>query len=242
MPVTTNFGAVADIYNQARPQYAQQLMDYVASFCEGRVLDLGCGTGIATRQLAERSVDVVGCDGDERMIAVARSYQQPSIDYLVGSADTLPFQEHEFDAVTAFTAFHFFYDNASVAGIQRVLKQNGLFIVAEGVKSHDNPDYFRACVEEVISTKLRKNKSIDVEEIFRAKGLEKIAREEFQYELQYPVDKYLLYMQSRSYWNDVPEEQKSSVLKHARERFNEKYPDNKVPVPRHYAVVVGKSV
>lgn len=60
MTITTNFGAVAEIYNQARPRYAQLLIDYVASFCrERKVLDIGCGTGIATRQLAEKAV-VVG--------------------------------------------------------------------------------------------------------------------------------------------------------------------------------------
>ncbi len=106
MPVTTNFGAVAEIYDQVRSQYSQQLIDYVAPFCQGKVLDVGCGTGIATRQLAEKTINVVGCDGDERMITVARSYQQPPIDYFVAPAENLPFQEQEFDVVTAFTAFH----------------------------------------------------------------------------------------------------------------------------------------
>ena len=243
MPVKTNFGAVAQIYDNARPPYAKELMDYVASFCqEKRVLDMGCGTGIATRQLAERAVHVVGCDGDGRMIAVARSHQQPSIDYVVAPADSLPFGDQAFDAVTAFTAFHFFYDPASVAGVQRVMKKNGLFIVAEGIKNHNEQDYFKVCVEEVITDKLSKRNGINVDEIYKTSGLERIARQEFQYELQYSVEKYLLYMQSRSYWNDVPMNQRQMVLDHVRRCFNEKYPDNRVPVPRHYGVVVGRLV
>ena len=127
MSLTTNFGAVARIYDDARPQYAKELMDYVASFCEGRkVLDMGCGTGIATRQLANAAVNIIGCDGDKRMIAVARSHQQPSIDYVVGLADNLPFADQEFNVVTAFSAFHWFTDRTSINGIKRVLKKNGV--------------------------------------------------------------------------------------------------------------------
>ncbi len=242
MGITTNFGAVAEIYDQTRPRYAQQLMDYVVSFCQGRVLDVGCGTGIATRQLAERGVRVIGCDGDARMIAVARSYQQPSIDYFLGSAEELPFGDETFDVVTAFSAFHWFSDTASVDGIKDVLKKNGLFIVSDGINKHNDDDYFKHCVEEVIKRKLPEKRKRDVEEVFRSNGIEQIARQDFQYELEYTIDKYLLYMQSRGYWNKVYEQERQRVLDHARERFNEKYSDNKVPVQRHYAVVVGKVV
>ncbi|MBI5001747.1 class I SAM-dependent methyltransferase [Candidatus Woesearchaeota archaeon] len=242
MSLTTNFGAVAQIYDDARPHYSDSLIDYVASFCQGKsVLDMGCGTGIATRQLAERAVHVVGCDGDPRMIAVARSYEQPAINYVVGLADNLLFADHEFDVVTAFSAFHWFTDRASIDGIKRVLKKDGLFIVTHGVKDHIESDYFKKYAEEVITNRLSKKEKLDVGETFRASGLEIITKEEFQYELQYSVDKYLLYMQSRSYWNDVAEDQRQMVLDHVRGRFNERYPDDKVPVPRHYSVVVGKS-
>ena len=37
-----------------------------------RVLDAGCGTGRLGARLAERGYDVVGCDADETMVAVAR--------------------------------------------------------------------------------------------------------------------------------------------------------------------------
>ena len=193
MPVTTNFGAVAQMYDDARPPYQEALIDYVASFCHGKkVLDMGCGTGIAARQLAKTAVNIVGCDGDPRMIAVARSHEQPAIDYVVGLADNLPFGDREFDVVTAFSAFHWFTDRASIDGIKRVLKKNGLFIVTYGVKDHIESDYFKDYVEEVIENKLSKKEKLNVGRIFRANGLEIIAEQEFPYELQYTVDKYLL--------------------------------------------------
>lgn len=242
MPLTTNFGALREAYDTARPHYAQQVIDYVVSFCHGKVLDVGCGTGIATRQLAEKGIHIVGCDGDERMIEVARRYTTPAIDYFVAPADAMPFQNNEFDVVTAFGAFHFFYNSESVAEIKRVLKHQGLFVVTEGMRGNHEPDYFRECVEEVIARPLPRPSIINVGEVFRNNGLEEIAQREFQYELQFPFDKFLEYMQSRRYWNNVHENERPAVVAHVRERFSERYPSLVIPVPRHYQVVVGKSV
>src|ERR1700739_1966957 len=43
------------------------------SFCPGdRILDIGCGTGVDARFLAERGIDVVACDSSSRMLSVAQ--------------------------------------------------------------------------------------------------------------------------------------------------------------------------
>lgn len=42
------------------------------SFAGGRILDIGCGTGVDARFLAERGIDVVACDSSSRMLSVAQ--------------------------------------------------------------------------------------------------------------------------------------------------------------------------
>lgn len=52
----SEFGKLSQAYSVARLDYPQEVIDYVISFAykDAKILDLGCGTGIATRQLAQR--------------------------------------------------------------------------------------------------------------------------------------------------------------------------------------------
>lgn len=67
-----------------------------------RVLDVGCGTGQLTIQLAEvvGEDNVAALDSSEAVVAVCRS-RVPAVDVRVGSAESLPFADAEFDAVLA---------------------------------------------------------------------------------------------------------------------------------------------
>jgi ubiquinone/menaquinone biosynthesis C-methylase UbiE len=57
--------------------------------------------------------------------------------YVTGSAERIPFSNNTFDAVTAFAAFHWFDNKASLNEIKRVLKPGGIFFVVNktGLKS-----------------------------------------------------------------------------------------------------------
>lgn len=68
----------ADIYQQFRPSYPEQLVDFVSSF--GRptndrrtvAVDVGCGTGQLTHLLADRFEKVIGLDISASQIEQAR--------------------------------------------------------------------------------------------------------------------------------------------------------------------------
>ncbi len=49
---------------------------------DGLILDLGCGTGTFTRMLAEAGYDMIGVDGSEEMLSVAREHPDDGILYL----------------------------------------------------------------------------------------------------------------------------------------------------------------
>src|SRR5690606_20186688 len=67
-----------------------------------RILDLGCGDGDLTRQLAERGCQVVGVDSSPEMVVAARRL---GLDARVMDGHALAF-EHEFDAVFSNAALH----------------------------------------------------------------------------------------------------------------------------------------
>lgn len=67
-----SFGADPDRYDQVRPGYPIQLVDDLIGDIPARVLDVGCGTGIAARGFLDRQCSVHGVEHDARMAAVAR--------------------------------------------------------------------------------------------------------------------------------------------------------------------------
>jgi 2-polyprenyl-3-methyl-5-hydroxy-6-metoxy-1,4-benzoquinol methylase len=67
-----SFGGAARSYDTHRPRYPDQLVDDLLGSGARRVLDVGAGTGIASRQLAERGADVLAVEPDTRMAAIAQ--------------------------------------------------------------------------------------------------------------------------------------------------------------------------
>jgi SAM-dependent methyltransferase len=75
-----------------------------------RILDLGTGTGLAARRLAERypGAEVVGVDLSPAMIAVARRESPSSIRFDVADASRLPYESGAFDLVVLLNMIPFF--------------------------------------------------------------------------------------------------------------------------------------
>jgi SAM-dependent methyltransferase len=66
-----------------------------------RILDIGCGSGLAVRIATERGAMAAGIDASPRLLAVARA-RAPEADLRVGDMFDLPFDDARFDVVTSF--------------------------------------------------------------------------------------------------------------------------------------------
>jgi trans-aconitate methyltransferase len=108
---------------------AQSLVADLNPSANERILDLGCGDGFLTRQIAESGATVVGVDSSPEMIAVA---QQHGVDARHADGQALPF-EAEFDAVFSNAALHWMHDqDAVLRGVYRALKPGGRFVAEFG--------------------------------------------------------------------------------------------------------------
>jgi SAM-dependent methyltransferase len=73
------FGEVAGLYDRARPSYPSSLIDDLVTWAQpgARALEIGAGTGKATRLLAARGISVLGIEPSAEMAAYARFATEP---------------------------------------------------------------------------------------------------------------------------------------------------------------------
>ena len=92
-----------------------------------RVLDVGCGDGRITAEIARRVPrgGVVGVDASSSMIELAAQKTEPNLHFAVADARSLPFSQ-EFDLVVSFNALHWIHEQElALASIHKALKAAG---------------------------------------------------------------------------------------------------------------------
>ena len=100
-----------------------------------RILDLGCGTGRLTAEIAATGADVVGIDQSPEMISEARA-QFRDLRFEVGDARHLRF-EQQFDAVFSNAVLHWIVEpELVVRGVAKALKPGGRFVAEFGGKGN----------------------------------------------------------------------------------------------------------
>jgi ubiquinone/menaquinone biosynthesis C-methylase UbiE len=93
-------------------------------------LDVGCGEGRFCRFLRSHNLQAVGVDPTERLIAEARR-RDPSGDYRIGTAESLPFADTSFDLVVSYLTLIDIPDfRAALKEMDRVLTPGGTLLIA----------------------------------------------------------------------------------------------------------------
>lgn len=125
------FDQVAELYDQARPGYPEELFDDVVVLSGiprgGRILEIGCGTGQATVPFARCGYRIRCIELGAQMAAVARrnlaAYRTAEVE--VGAFETWPVDHAAFDLVIAATAFHWIDPVAGFRKAAEALKPRG---------------------------------------------------------------------------------------------------------------------
>ena len=99
------FDQEAERYDRCRPSYPDVVIDELLGPEPAGldVLDVGCGTGIASRPMAERGAKVLGVEVAPRMAEIARSH---GIDVEIGAFEDWDAAGRTFDRVTSAQAWH----------------------------------------------------------------------------------------------------------------------------------------
>ncbi len=140
MDNTQRFSGLAELYAQARPAYAGELIDFLYSrqfSADSRIADIGSGTGKFARLLLDRGSTVycVEPNSDMRAQAVRELSEYAGFRSVDGEASRTALEDASVDFVTAAQAFHWFDVPAFRRECQRILKPCGSVFLIWNVRA-----------------------------------------------------------------------------------------------------------
>jgi len=117
-----SFGSAAERYDRARPRYPNTLLHELLERKPRTVLDVGCGTGIASAALAARGCLVLGVEPDERMASIAR---RKGLEVEVSRFEEWDPQGRRFDLLVSGQAWHWVEPHAGLEAAARCVVPGG---------------------------------------------------------------------------------------------------------------------
>jgi SAM-dependent methyltransferase len=148
MKSTTRFGSRAGAYAAFRPAYPAAAIDAaLADLGDASLLtiaDVGAGTGISARLLADRGARVIAIEPNLQMRTAAE--QHPRVEWCDGTAERTGLQDESVDAVVVCQAFHWFATPAVMREFRRIARHRAVLLQYE----RDERDPFTRAYGDVV--------------------------------------------------------------------------------------------
>ena len=129
-----SFAGVASCYERGRPGYPDELIDDVLAYsgvARPRLLEVGAGTGKATRLFARRDCNVVAVEPSHEMAAIARdtSAEPSRVVVVEATFEDFEIDEAGFDLVVSAQAWHWVKPNIRYPKAHKALREHGALAV-----------------------------------------------------------------------------------------------------------------
>jgi len=126
--------------------YHPFLLRHVPARCKS-ALEIGCGAGAFSRQLAERSERVLGLDLAPEMVRLAqeRSRSYPNVEYQVADVLQWDFPREEYDCIASIATFHHLPLDVMLQKAKDALKPGGVLLVLDLFKSEWPDEFLMDC-------------------------------------------------------------------------------------------------
>lgn len=122
---------LAQLTEKGFPELIKQILTYLEIKPEDKLLDIGCGAALITRELILASNNIVGLDANYQMI----KHAPISTHRVLGVGDALPFKNASFDKILCHSVFQYFpdlnYSENVISEMMRLLSENGSFLIMD---------------------------------------------------------------------------------------------------------------
>jgi ubiquinone/menaquinone biosynthesis C-methylase UbiE len=140
---TERFSGLSQQYAKYRPAYPAEAVERILSTCGWMpgdvVADIGCGTGISSRQLADTGLVVIGIEPNEEMRSQAEQLPHPKVTYREGQAERTGLSSGSVRGVVCAQAFHWFDVEPSLAEFHRILAEDGWLVLLWNERDSRDP-------------------------------------------------------------------------------------------------------
>jgi ubiquinone/menaquinone biosynthesis C-methylase UbiE len=223
------FDGVVDEYDAARPAYPEDLFETLEPLQDALVVEGGCGTGIATRQLVRRGATVIGVDIGPNMLqrAIERS---PELLAIRGDAARLPILDHCADLLCYAQSWHWVDEQLRVDEAHRVLHPDGRWAAWWSHARDDGEAWFDAywdAIERTCPGTLRSQRDIDWAEDLVKSGLFTVDKPKvFPWMREIGIELWLTDHRSQSNIASLERVQRRRLLSQVRGLLLEQFPDS----------------
>ncbi|HMI82931.1 MAG TPA: class I SAM-dependent methyltransferase [Polyangiaceae bacterium] len=138
---TGRFSDRTDDYVKYRPSYPKGAIDAIVAGLEGApsraAVDIGAGTGISARLLADRGLSVVAVEPNQQMREAADGHAGVAVRQ--GTAEATGLETASMDLVLAAQAFHWFRPDEALREFARILRPRGRLALMWSRRRRDDP-------------------------------------------------------------------------------------------------------
>ena len=124
------------LYAKFRPTYPPRVKELIIGFVKRngggfqKMVDVACGSGQSTFYMANHFRKVIGVDISQAQVNQAQEksnqLKYDNVEFCVGPAEKLPFEDNSVDVVTCATALHWFDEKSFYLEVDRILKPKGV--------------------------------------------------------------------------------------------------------------------
>jgi SAM-dependent methyltransferase len=237
------FEEVPELYDRARPTYPGEVFDDLVALAGlepgDRVLEIGPGTGQATRPLAERGLRLVGVElGPGLACVAAERLDGLDVEIVNANFEAWEPEQGEFAAVVAFTAFHWVDPEIRYTKTARLLRGGGALAVVDTrhVLTVDADPFWAAMQEDYDAVAPSdENRSppppeavASFEPEIDASGcFGPVAVRRYVWDVSYTADEYFAVLDTYSGHRSMPEAKRLELYARLRSRIEER-PDPRV--------------
>lgn len=254
----TWYSAVAAAYDKTRPRYPQSLIDRAIALAHipahARILEVGCGPGIATVAFAQQGFAVTGVEPSAASCELARQNCAPyaAVEIINTTFEEWELQPAAFDAVLAATSLHWVSPETGYPKAANALKPEGCLILLWNTPPQPSFEVYQTLqpIYQQFAPRLayyedheihRENLKKLGQKVIDSGYFHALDSEQLVCEVTYPIEDYLALLSTLSPYIMLDAEQRNSLFVALRERLRQDYGD-RIPLSYLSALQVLRKV
>lgn len=222
------FGEVASLYDRHRPGYSEELVDRVIGYAqlppEGRILEVGCGTGQATASFARRGYRMLCLEPSPQMAVLAQANLEEfaRLEIVVETFEDWALADQLFHLVISAQAFHWVDPELRFVKAARAVAPGGALAIfghralpGEGPVRERIDAAYAECAPDIAArlpgTDAARGRSLSAD-FANASGFGTLVREQLPWGREWRTADYLEMMQTQSDHRMLPADQLAALL------------------------------